>query len=510
MPSIPASTDEIVHGRLPGRKPVAVVDIGSNSVRLVIYEGNTRAPSVLFNEKVLSGLGRGLAATGRLDDAAIDSAVSALTRFRALCVQSGVEKIYPIATAAAREAENGRSFVERAEAALGQPIVILSGAEEAHYAAEGVMAGWHAPDGLAGDLGGGSLEIVDIRDGAIGRGVTLPLGGLRLQDISGGDIAKARDFAASEVARTPFGQVGKGRAFYAVGGTWRNLAKLHIEQTNYPLHVMHGYRMRPDVLLPFLADVASGDPEKLPGIAAVSRNRRGLLAYGAVALQAVIAHIEPAEVILSAYGVREGYLHAHLPDEEKSKDPLMEAAREFSFLRSRSPQHSEELVEWSTRTFAALGLEETADEERYRKAACFLADISWRAHPDYRGSQSLAVIVNGAFPAIDHPGRAFIGLCNYFRYEGLSDQKTLPDIERLIGDKLLQRVRVLASLFRVTYLLSAAMPGVLDRLRWASDPRGGFTLVVPKDLEGLLGERPAGRVQQFGKIVDRKLRLEVR
>ena len=511
MPSIPASID-LLHpnGRIPGRSPVAVVDIGSNSVRLVIYEGNVRAPTTLFNEKVLSGLGRGIAQTNRLDDKAVASALSALKRFRTLCDQSEVEEIHPIATAAAREAINGPDFVAAAEAALRCPITILSGADEAHYAAEGVIAGFHAPNGIAGDLGGGSLEIVEVAEGRIGKGITMPLGGLRLQDMSGNDINKARAIADAPVAGSEFAAIAAGRPFYAVGGTWRNLFRLHMEQSGYPVHVMHGYRVKASEIEAFLANVAKGDPEKLPGIATISRNRRSLLAYGAVAMQAVISQLKPSEIVLSAYGVREGYLHSRLSDEEKAKDPLLESARELSFLRSRSPIHNEELVDWSSRTFEALSINETIYEARLRKAACLLTDISWRAHPDYRGRQSLSIIINANIPAVDHAARVYLALANYYRYEGEFDTNVLDSMGAMVEPRLLYLARVLASLFRVSYLLTAAMPGVLGRLQWKQDPRGGFSLVIPRDLEPLLGERPEARLQAFSKIVERTLRFDVR
>ncbi len=497
-------------GLLFGRRPVAVVDIGSNSIRLVIYEGHVRSPTVLFNEKVLAGLGKGLAQTGRLNDKAVAVALDALRRFRALCRQTGVVALHPLATAASREAQNGPAFIEAAEEAIGQPITILSGPEEARYAAEGVLAGFHRADGVAGDLGGGSLELVSVANGRIGEGVTMPLGGLRLMDASGGDPLAARAIAEGHLLTSPLTAEGKGRPFFAVGGTWRNLAKLHIEQTGYPLHVMHGYPMKPEAIGDFLERVVRQDPESLPGIQAISRSRRPLLAYGAATLQALIAHLKPSSIVFSAYGVREGYLHSLLAPAEREKDPLLESAAELSRLRSRSPAHEEELVDWSTRTFTALGIDETEEEARLRKAACLLADVSWRAHPDYRGRQSLHLVVHSSFPAVDHTGRAFLGLTNYFRYEGNFDQKTLPDIETLIDARLLQRARILASLFRVTYLLTAAMPGIVDRLRWAQDPRGGFALVVPKDVGGLLGERPEVRLQHFAKVVDRTLRFDVR
>ncbi|WP_198598217.1 exopolyphosphatase [Mangrovicella endophytica] len=496
-------------GRLRGHVPVAVVDIGSNSVRLVVYEGNGRALTVLFNEKVLSGLGNGLAKTNRLNDEAVESALAALRRFRILAEQSGVEAVHPIATAAAREAENGPDFIARAEEAIGQPIRILSGEDEAHFAAEGVAAGFYKPDGIAGDLGGGSLELIDVADGRFDGGVTMPLGGLRLRDMSGNSLAKARAIADEHLSASPFANRGVGRAFYAVGGTWRNLAKLHMEQANYPLHVMHGYEMPAEGLTDFLAAVAKSDPDKLPGITAVSKSRRALLAYGAVTLQSVIRYVKPARIVVSALGLREGYLHSLLSEEEKAKDALIESAREMAMLRSRSPAHADELVDWSSRTFAALGIDETPEEARLRQAACLLADIGWRAHPDYRGKQALSIIAHAAFPAVDHAGRAYLGLTNYYRHEGSTNQALLPEIERLVDARLLERARTLAGLFRVSYLLTAAMPGVLGRLGWDRDA-SGLALLVPRELGGLVGERPEGRLQAFAKIVGRPMRYELR
>ncbi|SMC51995.1 exopolyphosphatase / guanosine-5'-triphosphate,3'-diphosphate pyrophosphatase [Fulvimarina manganoxydans] len=510
-PSTHDSIEPLGQGRIIGRRPVGVVDIGSNSVRLVIYEGNSRALTVLFNEKVLSGLGKGLAQTNRLDGQAVSSALNALKRFRRLADQAGVEALYPLATAASREAVNGPEFLSAAEAAIGRPIAILSGEDEARYAAEGVMSGFHKPDGIVGDLGGGSLELVEVANGQLGQGLTLPLGGLRLRDIAGGDLKQAQSVADSHVASSALARQGTGRPFYAVGGTWRNLARLHMEQAGYPLHVMHGYTLAAGGSLDkFLDSVVSGDPDRLPGIAAVSKSRRALLAYGAVTMRSVMKFLKPSSIVTSALGVREGYLHSLLPEEERDLDPLIEAARELAVLRSRSPDHAEELVTWSTRTFEAFGIVESEEEKRLRAAACLLADIGWRAHPDYRGRQSLSIITHAAFPAIDHRGRAYLGLTNFFRHEGTFEQTQVPDLETLVDSHLLERARMLGSLFRVTYLLTASMPGVLDRFRWAQDPRGGFTLVIPAELGDLIGERPEGRLQQFSKLVGQPLRLEAR
>lgn len=491
-------------------RPVGVIDIGSNSVRLVIYEGLARSLTVLFNEKVLSGLGKGLAQTNRLDGQAVESALAALRRFALIASQAGVEQLYPIATAAAREAQNGAEFIAAAEAVLGRQIIILSGADEARGAANGVLAGFYRPDGIVGDLGGGSLELIDVTPDGLGEGITTPLGGLRLRDLSGGDLNKAQSIADSHVSASALAGKGEGRAFFAVGGTWRNLAKLHMEQQNYPLHVMHAYELPAAGLDGFLDAVIKSDPEKLPGIAAVSKSRRALLAYGAVALRSVLRFVKPQKIVMSALGVREGFLYDQLPEDEQAKDPLLESSWELAMLRSRSPDHARELIDWSRRSFEALGIDETLEEERLRVAACLLADIGWRAHPDYRGKQALSIIAHAAMPAVDHRGRAFLGLTNFYRHEGSLEQQHIPELERLVDERLLKRAQILASLFRVTYLLTASMPGILDQFKWAQDPRGGFTLAMPAHLADLIGERPEGRLQQFARIVDKTLRMEAR
>ncbi len=226
----------------PKYRPVAVVDIGSNSVRLVVYDGLRRSPTPVFNEKILCGLGKGVAITGKLAEGGIVRALAALRRFRALAKQIGVKQVFAVATAAAREAQNGQAFIESAEEAIGVGINVLTGKEEARYAALGVIAGIPEADGIVGDLGGGSLELIDVQDGKLRDGITLPFGPLRLIDMSGGSIARAKEIVDEYLDKPRYSKT-EGRTFYAVGGTWRNLARLHMAQNKYPLHVLHHYTM---------------------------------------------------------------------------------------------------------------------------------------------------------------------------------------------------------------------------------------------------------------------------
>lgn len=496
-------------GRLQDRRPLSIIDIGSNSIRLVVYEGLARSPTLLFNEKMLAGLGRGIVSTGKLDPEAVTRSMEEFRRFRALSDQAGAEHMYVLATAAAREAVNGPDFIHRAEDVLKTEIRVLSGRQEAHYSALGVISGFHPANGIAGDLGGGSLELIDINGEMIGDGITLPLGGLRLQDMAKNSLAQAQKIAREHLARAKLLKGGQGRAFYAVGGTWRNLARLHMEMTNYPLGVMHHYEISADSAQNFVKQVAKAEIEKVKGIEGVSKNRRSLLPYGAVVLQEIMTAMQPSKIVVSALGVREGFLYSLLDEAEQKADPLISAAEELALLRSRSVHHAHELVEWTGKAFAAFGIDETEDEARYRHAACLLADIGWRAHPEYRGRQSLNIIAHASFIGVDHPGRAYLALAGAYRHDGIFNDGVAPEIKALAPPRILERARVLAAMMRVVYLMTAAMPGVMPRLKWENRGNGMLALVLPASLSDLYGERPAGRLAQLARITNRRLVLAV-
>jgi len=498
---------EVAQGRLDHGPAVAVIDIGSNSVRLVVYEGLTRSPTPIFNEKVLAGLGRQVSSTGLLAPDAVAEALQALRRFRALCDNLQVGRVFGIATAACRDAQNGPAFIEEAERICGIKIDILSGRREAELAALGVMSGMYEPSGIVGDLGGGSLELIDIRGAKIKRGVTLPLGGLMLKDASGQSLKRAEKIVQHELADVSFLKAGKGRKFYAVGGAWRALAGLHMAQTGYPLHVMHGYTLRAKEALEFCELVQRVDPETLSQIEVVSAARRPLLGYAAVVLGQLIRKTKPSSVVISALGVREGLLYTLLSEGEQQKDPLIDAARNLNLLRSRSPQHGEELVAWTDQLMDSSGIKETAVERRLRHAACLVADIGWRTHPDYRGEQSLNLISHADFIALEHSGRAYLALSVYFRHVGIThDEELSPRLRELASTRILDRARVLGAAMRVAYMVSASMPGVLPKtpLKVA---RGKLTLHLPDRFAALNGERVNNRMRTLSRLIGRDFQV---
>jgi exopolyphosphatase/guanosine-5'-triphosphate,3'-diphosphate pyrophosphatase len=448
---------------------------------------------------MLAGLGAGVAETGRLAADAVEKTKEALRRFAALTRQMGVTELDILATAATREAANGADFITEAEAICGMPVTVLTGAEEARIAALGIVAGFQNADGVAGDLGGGSLELTEVKGREVGAGDSLLLGGLRLASASRGSLKAARELARTALQTSAVVGRLKGSTFYAIGGTWRSLARLHMHDRGYKLHVMHGYRIDADELEEFLKLLVRGPLESFPGIEVVSKQRQALLPFGAIVFSEVLRAGRPKYASISALGLREGLLYSKLSPEVQKEDPLHSAARELALLRARSPAHGEELIGWSGDAMAALGIEETSEEKRLRAAACLLSDIGWRAHPDYRGEQSLNIISNAAFVGIDHPGRAYLALAVYYRHAGLSDEELGTGIRELAPMRYRERARALAAAFRVAYLVSGAVAGVLPRTRLR---RYGdrIELVLPRDLRDLAGTRLESRIKQLAAL----------
>lgn len=500
-------------GRFVELDPVGIIDIGSNSIRLVVYEGAVRASTPLFNEKELCGLGRPVAASGRIGEQASKRAYRALRRFRALADRLDVTVVKAIATAAVRDAADGSTFIAACEKICGTPIDVLTGEEEACLAAQGIMMGFVDPAGFVGDLGGGSLELIEIGKEAMNEATTLPLGGLRLLENSGGKIDKAIAIADKQLAGVGWLAKGKKRPFYAVGGTWRSFAKLHMAQVDYPLRVMQGYSLKPAAALSLAAKLQKPDElAKLRGIGEVSKARREVLPFGAVVLERLLKVLQPSEIIVSVHGVREGVLFGLLPDSERRKDPLISFCQDYARLRSRSFVHAQELCAWTDVLFEPPnGMPESAQERRLRHAACLISDIGWRAHPDYRGEQSLNVVAHSALAGIDHPGRLFLAMSIYYRHAGQgadAGQHLSPRLKAAVPRSLQMRARIIGAAVRAAHMLSAGMAGIVPFTPLSLE---GNTLAIdiPERFADIDGERLRRRFQTLAKLLDRKLVVRI-
>jgi exopolyphosphatase/guanosine-5'-triphosphate,3'-diphosphate pyrophosphatase len=490
--------DPTAQGRIKGARPVAVLDIGSNSVRLVVYERHARALTPLYNEKAACALGRGLAATGQIADANIDRALTAMQRFALVARLMRVGQVHVLATSAVRDARNSQSFVSAIEQVMGADVHVLSGEAEAHFAALGVLAGMPDFEGVVGDQGGGSLELSTLAKGRDAVGETHELGVIRLQDDSGGSPAKAATLARRRLKQSGVLGANKAKTFCAIGGTWRSFAKLLQVRSAYPLHMVQHYVVpaseAADLCDEVLAAVAAGKPYPLAD--QVSASRRDLVPYAAAVLGEVLRAGNFEQLAFSALGVREGYLYHLLDAQERAVDPLREAAEEMNLLRARSPAHAGDLVSFSEQLFAALGIVETSVQRRLREVACYLADIGWRGHPDYRGEQSVDLVAYGSMVGVDHPGRAFLAQVLAVRYMGPKHKSASQNLLALAGEAGTQRARLIGVAMRVAYPMSAAMPGVLPR---TSFELAGDMLVLrlPEDLAFLDGEHLRGRLAQL-------------
>jgi len=495
-------------------EPMGVVDIGSNSVRLVVYEGAVRSPTPIFNEKVLCGLGRQVGSTGKLGEESVGAALEALSRFKTIARILGVKNIWAIATAACRDASNGPEFIARGERALGTRIQVLSGQREAQLAANGIIMGFRSPDGIAGDLGGGSLELIEVQGEALRRAATLALGGLRLLDASDDRIERAIDIADQEIARVPWIDSGRNRVFYAVGGTWRAIARLHMEKTGYPLHVMHGYTMPTDEAIEFCEEIRKTRKlSALPGVEELSKQRREVLPYGAVVMERLLKRLEPSAVDFSVFGIREGLVYSLMSETERRKDPLLSFCAEYARARSRSADHAVELCQWSDALFEPPGPKESDEERRLRHAACLLSDISWRAHPDYRGEQSLILIAHAALGGIDHAGRVFLALASYFRHIGVGEaeekDRLSERLKAIMPKKLYKRARIVGAAIRAAHMLSIGRPGIIDETPLSYE-RDKLVLTVPKAYAALDGERLRRRFAALAALLEREPEIRVK
>jgi exopolyphosphatase/guanosine-5'-triphosphate,3'-diphosphate pyrophosphatase len=456
----PLELDPRRAGRLD-RAPFGIIDIGSNSVRLVVYDQLGRAPLPRFNEKSLCRLGEGLAETGVIAAEGYRRTVEAVRRFRAIADAMGVSRLDATATEAIRRAANGSDLVAAIHTEAGIAVRILSGAEEAHFATLGVISGFFRPCGVVGDMGGGSLEIAQALDDRVGEDwVSLPLGALPveflLQDRSG---AKKRiDVILKESLPTSLALP----TFFAVGGGWRTFAKAHLLSTGAPVPVVHGYRIPVAQARAFAKSVLQLSPAKLEQLPGLPRRRVRTFPAAAMMLDRVLKHLAPEHVVFSALGLREGWIYSQLATDERYLDPLVEGAQLIGLPAARVPDFATALVGW-TANFKDGG--ETPAETRLRVALCALSDIGWRDHPDIRAEESYRRVLQFPFIGLDHRERAFLAVAMHARYVGRLDAAYLSGVLGLLGQAERRRAEMLGRAILLAYRLSGGTPSVLANSR---------------------------------------------
>jgi len=442
----------------PDAPRCAVVDLGSNSVRLVVFEGRGRNPIPIFNEKAVLRLGRGLDATGLLNEDGVAQALTVMNRYYAIVRAMGAAPFEVLATAAVRDARNGPAFVAALEERMpGVPIRVLSGEQEADLSADGVLCGIPAADGILADIGGGSLELVRLLGGRRGDAHTLPLGVIRLAERAASDPIRARALAEIDLATVPWLAEGNGRDLYLVGGAWRALARIHIAQTDYPLNMIHHYMITREEARDLTGVIAAASRRVLERMPGVPRRRVDDLPFAAVVLRRLLRASAVRRVVFSANGLREGWYMRRIPEALRSKDPLLAAGHDLAEHYGRDPTLPPALLAWTDPLFPG----ETGELRRLREAACWMSDIGSHDHPEYRAEQAFFRILRQPGIGLDHHARAFLGMTLALRYEAEPEAPFLATGRALLAPDAIQRATVLGCALRLAYTLSAGTPDLL-------------------------------------------------
>lgn len=479
---------------------VGVIDIGSNSIRLVVFDSLSRALQPIFNEKVLCGLGRGLERTRRLDEEGVTLALENLRRFAALARAMGVGRLEVLATAAVRDADNGRAFAATVKRRARLAVKVLSGDEEARLSALGVLSGMPDADGLMGDLGGGSLELVALERGRLGRHhATLPFGPLRLREFAGrgrGYLREMIDNALDELGW--LGEVD-GRSFYAVGGAWRALARLHMAHVGYPLRVIHHYMLPRGKAEDFADVIAHLGRDSLERISRVSRKRLEGLPYAALVLERLLKRARPKRLVFSGVGLREGCMFDLLPEAVRRRDPLIDGCEEVALRSARFAIGGETLFDWIEPLFARS----PEATRRLRLAACLLGDIALAEHPDYRAEIAFLRVLRMPLTGVDHPGRAYLAIAVFTRYSGIAESDITGAAWQLLDEEQLREAYVLGLALRLAFTLSGGAPDVLRRAHLRVE-RTKISLVIARAHRALVAEAVERRLAALAAAFDRK------
>lgn len=474
----------------------AIIDIGSNSIRLVVYGGPPRIPATLFNEKVMAGLGRSLDATGAIPSSSIGMALRALARFRRLAEVMGVEQVRTVATAAVRDASNGDELLARA-AELGLDVELLSGEQEAEAAALGVLSAIPDADGVVGDLGGGSLELTRVAGGKVLDRASFPLGVLRIAALKNTRGALEK-LVAQQLARAPWLNQARGLPLYLVGGSWRALARVDMALSAYPLPIVHQYVMAPSSVPRLARTVADGNREQLRLVPSLTGSRIATLGEASALLAVLVKELQSKSLIVSAYGLREGLLFGALPERVRREDPLIAACREEADVQGRFPEHGELLDRW----IAPLFPENT--DGRIRLAACLLGDTGWRANPEFRAERAFETGAHGNWVGIDARGRVLLGQALFTAFGG--GTSSLRALSTLVSESDFRRAIRWGLAIRLGQRLSGGAAAPLQRSELRIDG-GALTLRLPAQDRALYGDAVEKRFRQLAAALELEPRV---
>ncbi|MFZ5962762.1 Ppx/GppA family phosphatase [Thalassococcus sp. BH17M4-6] len=490
------------HARALSR--VGVIDIGSNSVRLVVFDGAARSPAYFYNEKIMCALGAGMAETGRLNPEGRARALAAIERFQMLAQGMGLPPLTAVATAAVREAKDGPEFRDEIARVTGLKIWVIDGVEEARLSAQGVLLGWPGSYGLVCDIGGSSMELAAISDGRVGPRVTSDLGPLKLRDMPGGRKGRTRVIkdTLQDLARTMGDQRDR---LFLVGGSWRAIARIDMHRRGYPLHVLHEYRMTAKSVQATAKYIEASDLDELRSACSLSSARMALVPYATEVLRRLVQVFKPKDIAISSYGIREGLLYEQMPQALRDRDPLIEAC-------SFAEQKDARLPGFGKRLFHFIEpLYRNVPEARLRivRAACLLHDVSWRAHPDYRAETCFDNATRANLGGLKHSERIFLGLALLHRYRNRREGTRFEDLYDLIDEQEQLRAEVLGKALRfgaMLWMSDTWQDGAA--LEWQPKKRL-LRLKLREEIHPLFGEVAQARFQSLANSLDATTEVKI-
>lgn len=495
---MPHRTGPTRKGRL-----TAIVDIGSNTVRLVVFHGPARIPLPVFNEKVQCRLGQGSDQTGKLNPDGVELALETLNRFMKLVQVMEVDTVSLLATAAVREAEDGPAFVQKINALFHTKVKVLSGEEEAKLAAYGVLSGLPDADGLLGDMGGASFDLVALDHGTFSQHDTTPLGHLRINGESRKSISQMRSFIAKKLAPLSWTEEMQGRPFYAVGGSLRAVARLIMHQTDYPLHVIDNFTLPREDAVALLDQLAKLKTDELGKVPDISKKRQETLPAAIALLQEVMSIVKPSHLVFSGYSMREGEFFLSLDEEIKAKDPLISSCIDLVKREGRFGQQGEEVYHWMSPLFS----DESDKRQNLRHAACLLHDIAWAEHPDYRADHGFLRVLRLPVAGLSHHDRALMAACVYSRYKGNFSARIAKPLRTFLTEEDASWTKTVGAALRLAHTLASGAPHLLEDT--CLEVRGGeLILSLPENEDIFIGDAVARRVQTVAKHLSLSSRLE--
>ena len=475
---------------------VGTIDVGSNSVRLVVFDGAARSPAYFYNEKIMCALGAGLSETGHLNPEGRVRALSAIRRFAALAEGMGILPLTAVATAAVRDSSDGREFCDEVLRETGVTIWIIDGEEEARLSAQGVLLGWPGSYGLVCDIGGSSMELADLKDGNVGLRTTSALGPLKLREIKGG--RKARKAYIRETVAAMHDTMGnpKGQRLFLVGGSWRAIARVDMERRHYPLTVLHEYRMTARRVGHTTDYIRKSDLTELRGRCGISESRMALVPYASEVLKEVIRVFRPKDIAVSSYGIREGMLYEQMPKQLRERDPLIEAARYAENKDARLPGFGRLLYDFVIPLFPRAGWQ----KKRILRAACLLHDVSWRAHPDYRAEVTFDNATRANLGGLKHSERIYLGLALLTRYTNKSNASWMIPLYDMLTAKERAEAEVLGKAMRLGAMLWLSGDQPPGKLKW-SKKKAELTLYLSANARPLFGEVAEARLAALANAI---------